>query len=636
MLMIEKEGIRIGSVPETDDIVNDREMPDLSSQATLSLVSNPNHHSKHVPVTLTRKFGVQSSSIQSGIRRKCPEIDDSIREVSSYNENLFSRADDDGARMSPRSSESGVDISKGTMPIDRDIEAALILMQLSNDISGLFKTKMQSPSKGACLVQRNQTRRKFGSGSSKSQLDNLYKRYGKFEAEGLSLLKQKKAADGKSMRRQVELDDHCINAQRVIEGNELPVSSVKKRELPKSSLIGSSTNTGPEPKPFKMMQLNSVCPTAHAGFSFSIIHFLSAIRIALITPDAKDDSLAFSKCTAKSDPKSTNRYHERKRIGNSQREQKSSPCLTMPEIVEHLRLNPGDPCVLDAREPLQDLVRGALNIFSSTKAPLGVKAWKALTVYSKSNKSWSWIGPIMPHNHIKEAVSSEAWGLPSKTLVKLVNSFADWLKIVQESLQKIGDLPAPPLTLMHRTISVMERLREVRPRKTVATISRCPEEIRDYFRKEEAVRYIVPDRAFPYTAVDGRKSTVAPLRRRSGKPSSKCREHFMLKADRPPNITVLSLVRDAAARLPASIGTRADICVLIRDSQYIVEDISEEQLNQVVSGALDRLHYEHDPCVQFNGERKLWFYLHGDREEDDFEYDATLSTRKRRRLEEIP
>ena len=112
----------------------------------------------------------------------------------------------------------------------------------------------------------------------------------------------------------------------------------------------------------------------------------------------------------------------------------------------------------------------------------------------------------------------------------------------------------------------------------MATISGCPKEIRDYFRKEEAVRYFVSKRAFSYTALDGRKSTVAPLRRCSGKQSLKCREHFMLKADRPPNITVLSLVRDAAARLPASMGTRVDICVLIRDSQYIVEEISEEQL----------------------------------------------------------
>lgn len=41
------------------------------------------------------------------------------------------------------------------------------------------------------------------------------------------------------------------------------------------------------------------------------------------------------------------------------------------------------------------------------------------------------------------------------------------------------------------------------------------------------------------------------------------------------------------------------------------------QVNQVVSGALDRLHYETDLCVQFDGERKLWVYLYREREEEN-------------------
>jgi nuclear factor related to kappa-B-binding protein len=124
---------------------------------------------------------------------------------------------------------------------------------------------------------------------------------------------------------------------------------------------------------------------------------------------------------------------------------------------------------------------------------------------------------------------------------------------------------------------------------------------------------------------------VAPLRRCGGKPTSKARDHFMLKRDRPPHVTILCLVRDAAARLPGSIGTRADVCTLIRDSQYIVEDVSDEKINQVVSGALDRLHYERDPCVLFDQERKLWVYLHREREEEDFDDDGTSSTKKWKR-----
>lgn len=110
--------------------------------------------------------------------------------------------------------------------------------------------------------------------------------------------------------------------------------------------------------------------------------------------------------------------------------------------------------------------------------------------------------------------------------------------------------------------------------------------------------------------------------------STKARDHFMLKPDRPPHVTILGLVRDAASRLPGSIGTRADVCTLIRDSQFIVQDVADDKVSEVVSGALDRLHYEQDPCVKFDSERKLWVYLHREREEEDFEDEGTSSTKK--------
>ena len=37
-----------------------------------------------------------------------------------------------------------------------------------------------------------------------------------------------------------------------------------------------------------------------------------------------------------------------------------------------------------------------------------------------------------------------------------------------------------------------------------------------------------------------------------------------------------------------------------------------------MSGALDRLHYEKDPCVRYDGSRKVWIYLHRGRNEEDF------------------
>ena len=87
--------------------------------------------------------------------------------------------------------------------------------------------------------------------------------------------------------------------------------------------------------------------------------------------------------------------------------------------------------------------------------------------------------------------------------------------------------------------------------------------------------------------------------------------------DRPACVTLLSLVRDAAARLPNGEGTRADICELMKDSQYLSTG-AEASLHSVVSGALDRLHYEADPCVKYDSGRKVWIYLHRHRSETEF------------------
>ncbi|CAK7331672.1 unnamed protein product [Dovyalis caffra] len=432
----------------------------------------------------------------------------------------------------------------------------------------------------------------------------------------------------KKGKRKLEADD-------VIPDRETPEATVTK-----TGVVDVELEAKPPKKPY-----TPITPTVHVGFSFSIIHLLSAVRVAMITP-LSEDSVEVGKPTAE-----LNRAHEGDNNGVLSNEnvdvnksdpavQVKVPSLTVQEIVNRVRSNPMDPCILETQEPLQDLVRGVLKIFSSKTAPLGIKGWKALVFYDKSTKSWSWIGPVShtltDHDAIIEVTSPEFWGLPHKSCVKLVDSFANWLKSGQETLQQIGSLPAPPVSLMQCNLDEKERFRDLRAQKSLNTISPSSEEVRAYFRREELLRYSIPDRAFSYTAADGKKSIVAPLRRCGGKPTSKARDHFMLKRDRPPHVTILCLVRDAAARLPGSIGTRADVCTLIRDSQYIVEDVSDAQVNQVVSGALDRLHYERDPCVQFDGERKLWVYLHRDREEEDFEDDGTSSTKKWKRQKKDP
>ncbi|PSR86648.1 Nuclear factor related to kappa-B-binding protein [Actinidia chinensis var. chinensis] len=399
-----------------------------------------------------------------------------------------------------------------------------------------------------------------------------------------------------------------------------------------------------EPRPQKK-SFTLITPTVHSGFSFSIIHLLSAVRMAMITL-LPEDSLMVGKHFDKNDGRQKLReeqdskqegtygvhLHENLDINKSGHSmQLNVPSLTVQEIVNRVRSNPGDPCILETQEPLQDLVRGVLKILSSKTAPLGAKGWKPIVLYEKSTKSWSWIDPVPPsssdHEAIEEVTSPEAWCLPHKMLVKLVDSFANWLKCGQETLQQIGSLPAPPSSLMQFNLDEKERFRDLRAQRSLTTISSSSEEVRAYFRREEVLRYSIPDRTFSYTAIDGKKSIVAPMKRCGGKPTSKARDHFILKHDRPPHVTILCLVRDAAARLPGSMGTRSDVCTLIRDSQYIVEDVSDAQVNQVVSGALDRLHYERDPCVQFDGEKKLWVYLHREREEEDFEDDGTSSTK---------
>ena len=134
------------------------------------------------------------------------------------------------------------------------------------------------------------------------------------------------------------------------------------------------------------------------------------------------------------------------------------------------------------------------------------------------------------------------------------------------------------------------------------------------FRAEEERRYASPEAPFTFTLRDGSRSCVAPLR----KSSSKAREHFLLENDRPAGVTLLSLVRDAAARLPGGEGSRTDVCELLKESAHVISSVNDAQITSAASGALDRLQSEADPPVRYDAERKLWIYLHGSRSEADF------------------
>ena len=91
-------------------------------------------------------------------------------------------------------------------------------------------------------------------------------------------------------------------------------------------------------------------------------------------------------------------------------------------------------------------------------------------------------------------------------------------------------------------------------------------------------------------------------------------------------MTLLCLARDAASRLPDGVGTRGDIIELMKHSKWLKTDGQDPNaLNTVISGALDRLHYEDDSCVKYDAEKKLWVYMHFNRTLDHGEWQPMTS-----------
>lgn len=68
-------------------------------------------------------------------------------------------------------------------------------------------------------------------------------------------------------------------------------------------------------------------------------------------------------------------------------------------------------------------------------------------------------------------------------------------------------------------------------------------------------------------------------------------------------------MHDAVARLPNGEGTRMDVLKLLKMSQYVSAEASESQLMAVTSGAMDRLKYRTEPCIEYRPMERLWVYL---------------------------
>ncbi|XP_050072597.1 nuclear factor related to kappa-B-binding protein [Anopheles maculipalpis] len=183
-------------------------------------------------------------------------------------------------------------------------------------------------------------------------------------------------------------------------------------------------------------------------------------------------------------------------------------------------------------------------------------------------------------------------------------------------------LTAKTVTASEEDGSIQERSATTPPPlfPTDWSVRKATDEEIQSFREQEKRRYENPHMAFTYKQ-HSYDSVVGPVKGiyTQAPGISKARGHNMLVANRPNFVTILTLVRDATARLPNGEGTRADICELLKSSQYISPTATDQILQTIVSGALDRMHTERDPCVKYDAKRKIWIYLHRNRTEQEFE-----------------
>lgn len=233
-----------------------------------------------------------------------------------------------------------------------------------------------------------------------------------------------------------------------------------------------------------------------------------------------------------------------------------------------------------------------------------------------SGNSFEQPDDFVPYIEYKPQLDMYQWiGAGRDSDVLLANLCNYWLEHKQEDRSS-------PIVKEELDVELIDRVQTPPPPRfpTSWSVQKADvEEIRLY-REQEKQRYDNPHKSFTYRC-NGYESVVGPIKGiyNSATSNTKARGHNMLCADRPNFVTILSLVRDAAARLPNGEGTRAEICELLKCSQYISSTAPDNVLQSVVSGALDRMHTQFDPCVKYDSKRKIWIYLHRNRSEEDFD-----------------
>ena len=113
--------------------------------------------------------------------------------------------------------------------------------------------------------------------------------------------------------------------------------------------------------------------------------------------------------------------------------------------------------------------------------------------------------------------------------------------------------------------------------------------------------------------------------------------HPILKNERPPFSSILTIVRDAVARVPDGVGTRLDVTELAKESQWLeTKGVDENILSMTIGGGLDRLQAEEDPCCRFDPVTRLWVYLHSIRKIDDHRLQFSFTNRDPSLKNDVP
>ncbi|KAK6621385.1 hypothetical protein RUM43_011691 [Polyplax serrata] len=295
--------------------------------------------------------------------------------------------------------------------------------------------------------------------------------------------------------------------------------------------------------------------------------------------------------------------------------------MTLEKIEHHLKswesnpISPLNDWFTSVDEPWTSLLESALSFLSADYPDLQPNDFVPYIEYKPQIQSYQWIGAGRDSDsHLLNLCSH--W-LERKDHIHRTTVVDDGIRHQEEVVEESFEETEEP-----KEESIEDYVPPPRC-PTSWTVRLSSAEERKIFQEQESERFENPHKAFTYR-MHGYESVVGPVKGIYNTQTSssvlKPRGHNLLTVNRPSYVTILALVRDAAARLPNGEGTRADICLLIRDSQYLdLSEAAENTLQGVVSGALDRLHYEVDACVKFDTKRKLWIYLHRRRSEAEME-----------------